>query len=146
MKILGNILWLIFGGLEAAIGYLTGSLALALTLVGLPWALQTFKLGLLCLWPFGSQVTAGSGSGGCLALLLNVVWLIFGGFFGLPVARRVRTAALSHDYRSAVGPATFQTGGPGTVSLWQGNPPRLLGRGASACPSPNPAAGSISET
>lgn len=80
MKILGNILWLIFGGLEAAIGYLTGSLALALTLVGLPWALQTFKLGLLCLWPFGSQVTAGSGSGGCLALLLNVVWLIFGGF------------------------------------------------------------------
>ena len=45
MRILGNLIWLVFGGLEAAIGYFTGSLAMALTIVGIPWAMQTFKIG-----------------------------------------------------------------------------------------------------
>ena len=49
MKILGNIIWWIFGGLEAAIGYFTGSLVLAITIIGIPIAIQTFKIGLLCL-------------------------------------------------------------------------------------------------
>ncbi len=49
MKFLGNIIWLIFGGLEAAIGYFTASLALAVTIIGLPWAWQTVKIGILCL-------------------------------------------------------------------------------------------------
>ncbi len=44
MKILGNILWWIFGGLEAAVGYFTGSLALAVTIVGIPFAKQHFKM------------------------------------------------------------------------------------------------------
>lgn len=79
MKIIGNIIWLIFGGLESAIGYFTGSIALAITIIGIPLALQTFKMGLLCLWPFGSSVTSASSPSGCLALLLNIIWLIFGG-------------------------------------------------------------------
>lgn len=57
MRISGNITWLVFGGLKAAIIYFTGSLALAITIIGLPWALQTFKIGLFCLWPFGANVT-----------------------------------------------------------------------------------------
>ena len=56
MRIIGNLLWWLFGGLEAAIGYFTGSLALACTIIGIPFAIQTFKIGLLCLWPFGSKV------------------------------------------------------------------------------------------
>ena len=59
MRILGNILWWIFGGLEAAVGYFTGSLTMALTIIGLPIALQTFKIGLLCLWPFGAEIRKG---------------------------------------------------------------------------------------
>ena len=47
MHIIGNLLWWLFGGLEAAIGYFTGSLALACTIIGIPFALQTIKLGLL---------------------------------------------------------------------------------------------------
>lgn len=81
MKFLGNIIWLIFGGLEAAIGYFTGSLALAVTIIGIPWALQTFKIGMLCLWPFGSTVTEGNSSHGCLNLLMNIIWVIFGGLW-----------------------------------------------------------------
>lgn len=81
MKILGNIIWWIFGGLEAAIGYFTGSLALACTIIGIPFALQTFKVGLLCLWPFGSEVKKKEDSIGCLSVILNIIWIIFGGLW-----------------------------------------------------------------
>lgn len=79
MKTIGNLLWLICGGLEAALGYFTGSLALAVTIVGIPWALQTFKMGLLCLWPFGAKVESTESAGGCLEISLNILWLICGG-------------------------------------------------------------------
>ncbi len=79
MKVLGNILWWIFGGLEAAIGYFTGSLAMFITIIGIPVALQTFKLGLLCLWPFGSKVESTDSPLGCIRIPLNILWIIFGG-------------------------------------------------------------------
>ncbi len=81
MKFLGNIIWLIFGGLESAIGYFTSSLAIAVTIVGLPWAWQTFKIGLFCLWPFGSEIRKSESPSGCLTVLLNVLWFIFGGLW-----------------------------------------------------------------
>ncbi len=91
MKFLGNIIWLIFGGLEAAIGYFTASLALAVTIIGLPWAWQTVKIGILCLWPFGAKITEGDSPSGCITIPMNIIWIIFGGlwaclmhiFFGL---------------------------------------------------------------
>lgn len=81
MNFLGNIVWWLFGGLEAAIGYFTGSLALALTIIGIPVAWQTFKIGLLCLWPFGTQVRKTDSPPGCIRLPLNLLWLICGGFW-----------------------------------------------------------------
>lgn len=81
MKIIGNILWLIFGGLECALGYFSGSIALILTIIGIPLGIQTFKLGLLCLWPFGSQVSESADSYGCLNVIMNIIWFIFGGLY-----------------------------------------------------------------
>ncbi len=81
MNILGNLIWWIFGGLEAAIGYFTGSLALFCTIIGIPVALQTFKIGLLCLWPFGAEVRDTDMPPGCISLPLNILWLIFGGLW-----------------------------------------------------------------
>ena len=52
MKILGNILWLIFGGLFTAIEYFAAGVALAITIIGIPFALQSFKLGIMMLSPF----------------------------------------------------------------------------------------------
>ncbi|MDN0080719.1 YccF domain-containing protein [Bacteroides gallinaceum] len=91
MRIIGNLLWWLFGGLEAAIGYFTGSLAIACTIIGIPVALQTFKIGLLCLWPFGAEVKNTESPTGCIRIPLNLLWIIFGGlmawimhiFFGL---------------------------------------------------------------
>lgn len=79
MKFIGNILWLIFGGLESAIGYFTGSIALMVTVIGIPWGLQTLKLGMLCLWPFGAEVRDSGSPSGCLCGLLNVIWWFTGG-------------------------------------------------------------------
>ena len=49
MRIIGNLLWWLFGGLEAAIGYFTGSLAMAITIIGIPVALDCCACGLLAL-------------------------------------------------------------------------------------------------
>ena len=81
MRLIGNLLWLIFGGFEAAMGYFAGSIALAVTIIGLPFAVQTFKLGLLCLWPFGAEVNFTGSPTGCIRIPLNLVWIIFGGLW-----------------------------------------------------------------
>lgn len=81
MKLIGNIIWWIFGGLEAAIGYFTASLALFCTIIGIPAALQTFKIGLLCLLPFGATVRQTETPPGCIRIPLNLIWLIFGGLW-----------------------------------------------------------------
>lgn len=81
MNIAGNLLWLIFGGLFAAIGYLVGGLALCITIVGIPWGLQCFKLASLVLWPFGKKVVSGDQTPGCLGTLCNIIWIICGGWY-----------------------------------------------------------------
>ena len=86
MRIIGNLLWWIFGGLEAAIGYFTGSLAMALTIIGIPVALQTFKIGLLCLWPFGAEVKDTDCPIGCMHILFGV--LLFITIIGIPFAKQ----------------------------------------------------------
>ena len=79
MKILGNIIWLIFGGIVIFIEYVIASLILMITIIGIPFGLQTLKLGMLALWPFGSKVSDNGNSGGCLNLIMNILWIIFGG-------------------------------------------------------------------
>jgi uncharacterized membrane protein YccF (DUF307 family) len=81
MNLLGNLIWLIFGGLLSAIGYLVGGLVLCLTVAGIPWGLQCFKIAGLVLWPFGRQVVNNSSSGGCLSLFCNIIWLLCGGLY-----------------------------------------------------------------
>ena len=81
MKCLGNIIWLICGGLLTALEYLVSSLLLMITIIGIPFGLQTLKLGMLALWPFGSQVTDNGNSGGCLSVIMNVMWICIGGFW-----------------------------------------------------------------
>jgi len=81
MNILGNIIWLIFGGLVTAIEYFISSVILMITIIGIPFGLQTIKLGLLTLWPFGQEAKKRETSGGCLNLFMNVLWIIIGGIW-----------------------------------------------------------------
>jgi len=81
MNGMGNIIWLLFGGLWAALGYLVGGFVLCVTIVGIPWGLQCFKLAGLVLWPFGRQVVSSSQQSGCLSSLFNIIWIICGGWY-----------------------------------------------------------------
>lgn len=80
MGCLLNILWLLFGGLVVAVEYALSSLILMLTVVGIPFGLQTMKLAVLVLWPFGKKVVYRNGSDGCLSLGMNILWILVGGF------------------------------------------------------------------
>jgi uncharacterized membrane protein YccF (DUF307 family) len=81
MNLLGNIIWLVFGGLIAALGYVFGGFVLCFTIVGIPWGVQCFKIAGLVLWPFGKKVVRTQNSGGCLSVFFNIVWLLFGGLY-----------------------------------------------------------------
>jgi len=81
MNLLGNLIWLIFGGLVSAIGYFIGGLVLCFTVIGIPFGLQCFKIGVLVLWPFGKKVVSTSSDTGCLSVLFNIIWLLTGGLY-----------------------------------------------------------------
>lgn len=83
MKILLNIIWLIFGGLISAIGYFVASLGLIVTIIGIPFGLQTMKLALVALWPFGTDIHSDGWPSGCLAGIMNIIWWFVG---GIPIA------------------------------------------------------------
>lgn len=79
MNFLGNLIWLIFGGFFAALGYFFGGIVLCITIIGIPFGLQCFKLAGLVLWPFGKQVVSSTAHTGCLSVLANIIWILVGG-------------------------------------------------------------------
>jgi uncharacterized membrane protein YccF (DUF307 family) len=79
MSILGNIIWLLFGGIIIAIEYIVGSIVLMVTIIGIPFGVQTLKLAGLAIWPFGRDTRVHARASGCLYILMNVLWLICGG-------------------------------------------------------------------
>ena len=79
MNALGNILWVVFGGLLVFLFYLAGSLILIITIVGIPFGIQTLKLASFALLPFGKKVVHGERAGGCLHIFMNILWLICAG-------------------------------------------------------------------
>jgi uncharacterized membrane protein YccF (DUF307 family) len=81
MNFLGNLIWLIFGGLAAALGYIVGGFILCLTIIGIPFGLQCFKIAGLVLWPFGRRIVPTSNGMGCLSLIFNIIWLLCGGLY-----------------------------------------------------------------
>lgn len=58
MKIIGNIIWLIFGGFVIALEYFVSSIVLFITIIGIPWAQQHFKLAGFALTPFGRDIVS----------------------------------------------------------------------------------------
>ena len=81
MSLIGNLIWIIFGGWIIALEYICGGIALCMTIVGIPWGIQCFKLAILGFAPFGQRIEPGRTLDGCLALPLNIIWLLFGGFW-----------------------------------------------------------------
>lgn len=81
MYFLGNLIWLLFGGLIIAILYIIGSLILMITIVGIPFGIQTLKMASLALWPFGRDTRVHERASGCLYIIMNIIWLLCGGLW-----------------------------------------------------------------
>ncbi|MGD0755771.1 MAG: YccF domain-containing protein [Bacteroidales bacterium] len=81
MNFLGNLIWLIFGGFIIAIEYFIGSLILMITIVGIPFGIQTLKMASLSIWPFGRDTVVHSRASGCLYIIMNIIWLLTGGLW-----------------------------------------------------------------
>jgi uncharacterized membrane protein YccF (DUF307 family) len=81
MRIIGNIIWLLFGGLIIAVEYLVSSLLLIITIIGIPFGLQTLKLATLALWPFGKVIRYKTSASGCLSTIMNIFWILAGGIW-----------------------------------------------------------------
>lgn len=83
MNLVFNIIWIVFGGLMVAVEYAVSSVAMMITIIGIPFGLQTFKLARVALWPFGTEIADDGWPSGCLAGVMNVVWWFVG---GIPIA------------------------------------------------------------
>lgn len=79
MKLLGNILWFVLGGFLVSLYYFVVGVLFCITIIGIPFGLQLIKLAGLALWPFGHDIQADTNDGGCLSIIMNVIWILVGG-------------------------------------------------------------------
>lgn len=83
MSILGNILWFILGGLFIFLYYCLGGVLLCISIIGIPFGIQCFKISQMALMPFGREVFDQTQPTGVLAIIMNILWLVF---FGIEIA------------------------------------------------------------
>jgi uncharacterized membrane protein YccF (DUF307 family) len=80
MKLLLNLIWLVFGGLLLALGYAVVALVMFILVITIPFGIAAGRIALFCLWPFGRTLVrrpdAGAGS-----LIGNVIWIILAGWW-----------------------------------------------------------------
>ena len=88
MNLVLNIIWVVFGGLEMALGWLVAAFFFAISIIGIPWARAAFNLALFHLWPFGQEIvdreemTGHEDLGtGAFGLLGNIVWFVVAGWW-----------------------------------------------------------------
>lgn len=80
MRLLGNILWFIFGGFLSGMSWCISGILWCVSIVGIPYGTQCFKFASLAFCPFGKEVEYGTGT---VSFLANIIWTIF---FGIPMA------------------------------------------------------------
>jgi len=88
IALLLNVLWMVFGGLWAAIGWGVAAVIMAITIIGIPWARAAFNIGVYTLLPFGFKAVSrdehlgrGDIGTGVLGSIGNVVWLVLAGWW-----------------------------------------------------------------
>lgn len=80
MSTLGNIIWLIFGGFIAGLGYIIGGLLLCITIVGIPFGTQAIKIGVATFAPFGKDIVEMPNANSPLRILFNILWIVLFGW------------------------------------------------------------------
>lgn len=80
MRILLNIIWLIFGGLWLALGYFAAGLICCILIITIPFGIASFRIGIYALWPFG-KTTIDKPTAGTMSLIGNVIWILVAGIW-----------------------------------------------------------------
>ena len=78
MRTLGNVIWIIFGGIWTAIGWALAGIVFYISIIGIPLGNQAFKMARLTLAPFGTEIEFGGGAPSWIA---NGVWVVLIGFW-----------------------------------------------------------------
>ena len=112
MKFIGNIIWFVLAGFWSWVCWSLVGLLFCITVVGLPFGLQCFKIGNFGLFPFGKQIEVGSGLG---SLFLNILWILF---FGWELALMHLFSALLLAVSIIGLPFAFQALKLATISLF----------------------------
>jgi uncharacterized membrane protein YccF (DUF307 family) len=80
VRLLLNLIWLVFGGLVMAVGYALTALVMLILIITIPFGIASARIALFCLWPFGRTIVrrpdAGAGS-----LIGNVIWFVLAGWW-----------------------------------------------------------------
>ena len=80
MSFLLNILWLVFGGLAAALAWVIAAAIMAITIIGLPWAFAAMRIALYTFLPFGHEIRSRPDAG-MLSTLGNIIWFVLAGWW-----------------------------------------------------------------
>ncbi len=80
MSLIGNIIWLIFGGFLAGLGYIIGGIVLCATIVGIPFGVQAIKIGVATFAPFGRDVRDYENANSAGNIIFNMIWIILFGW------------------------------------------------------------------
>jgi len=81
MRTFGNILWFIFGGFFIAMEYVIASVLLFITIIGIPFGIQSLKMASLAIWPFGKEVKTREVANNGVYVLMNLIWILIGGLW-----------------------------------------------------------------
>ena len=81
LRIIGNILWLLLAGIWMAIAYVIAGVIMFITIIGIPFGIQSFKLAGYALWPFGRVVLQRVDRDPALSCLGNVLWFVLAGLW-----------------------------------------------------------------
>ena len=119
MRLIGNILWLILGGLLLAASWAIIGLVLCITIVGIPLGIQAFKMAGLTLTPFGKTVEYGGGVG---SVLINIIWFVLAGLWMAIGYILAGLAELRHHHRYSVRYPVVQDGQISAMAVRLANP------------------------
>ncbi len=81
LHVILNLLWLILAGFPLAMTYAGIGLVLCITIIGIPFGIQAFKLAVFAVWPFGRVVVPAPGSSPVVSGLANLVWVVLVGWW-----------------------------------------------------------------
>jgi len=79
MNLLLNLIWLLFGGFIVVFAYVLGAVVLCITIIGIPFGIQCFKLAGLAVAPFGHEIREKEPPSGALAVIMNIIWILLPG-------------------------------------------------------------------